>query len=94
MNDLFTEFLGYIGTSLLGITMLPQIYKTFSEKKANDISLSYLILQLCTNCIFIVYGYFINSIPIIISNIIVLLCSSSLVYAKYKYKQYDLIADF
>jgi MtN3 and saliva related transmembrane protein len=82
------DILGYSGTCLLGITMLPQVYKTFSEKRANDLSLSYLILQFSANVLFIVYGYFIQSIPVIISNCIVFLCSFSLMYAKYRYKNY------
>ena len=83
------DILGYVGTFILGVTMLPQVFKTFSEKKANDLSLSYLMLQLSANIIFILYGYFLNSLPVMISNGIVLSCSSSLIYAKFRYKEDD-----
>jgi len=87
------DIFGYIGTCILGVTMLPQVYKTFSEKKANDLSLSYLGLQFSANILFIIYGYFLESLPVIISNSIVLLCSSSLIYAKYMYKDYEPLLD-
>ena len=92
MNNI--DILGYIGTLILGVTLLPQVFKTFSEKKANDLSLSYLGLQFSANILFIIYGYFLESLPVIISNSIVLLCSSSLIYAKYMYKDYEPLMDF
>ena len=83
------DILGYIGTFILGVTLLPQVFKTFSEKKANDLSFSYLFLQLNANIIFITYGFFLKSLPIMISNGIVLMCSSSLIYAKFSYREDD-----
>ncbi len=83
--SVIVDTVGFVGTAILGVTMLPQVYKTFREKKANDLSLSYLVLQLIANVLFLVYGYFIESLPVVISNGIVFLCSSSLIYAKYAY---------
>ena len=86
MNQTVVDTLGFVGTAILGVTMLPQVYKTFKEKKVNDLSLSYLVLQWIANVLFLFYGYFIESLPVVISNGIVLICSSSLIYAKYAYK--------
>lgn len=80
------DLIGYVGTGLLGITMIPQVYKTFQDKKADDISGVYLVLQITANVLFIVYGYCIGSRPIVISNCIVSFCSISLVYAKHFFK--------
>ncbi|MDA9846967.1 PQ-loop domain-containing transporter [Flavobacteriaceae bacterium] len=89
MNSVIVvDTLGYVGTGILGITMFPQVYKTFTEKKANDLSLGYLLLQFSANILFIMYGYFIQSFPVIISNCIVFVCTFSLIYAKYRYKDY------
>lgn len=85
-NSVIVDTVGFIGTGILGVTMLPQVYKTFREKKANDLSLSYLVLQLFANVLFLFYGYCIGSLPVVISNGIVFICSSSLIYAKYAYK--------
>ena len=76
------DIIGYVGTGLLAVTMLPQVYKTFNDKKANDLSWGYLILQISSNILFIIYGLGIQSLPIIISNCMVSTCTMSLVYAK------------
>ena len=88
MNSLVVDMFGYVGTGILGVTMLPQVYKTFKEQKANDLSLIYLWLQFSANILFIIYGYFIMSFPVIVSNCIVFSCTISLIYAKYRYKDY------
>ena len=89
----YVDILGYIGTCILGFTLLPQVIKTYSEKNAQQISTLYLMLQMVANIIFIIYAYYINSIPIIICNGIVLLFSSSLLFAKqlYKNNEYSII---
>ena len=76
------DIIGYVGTGLLAVAMLPQVYKTFNDKKANDLSWGYLILQISSNILFIIYGIGIQSLPIIISNCMVSTCTMSLVYAK------------
>ena len=80
MNN--NDITGYIGTALLAVTLLPQVYKTFKNRKADDLSWIYLFLQISSNVLFIIYGFGLHSLPIIISNCMVGICSLSLVYAK------------
>lgn len=79
------DIIGYSGTGLLTVTMLPQVYKTFRHKRADDISGVYLFLQIISNGLFIMYGFCIDSMPIIISNVVVSFCSISIVCAKIMY---------
>jgi len=88
MNN--NDIIGYIGTGLLAVTLVPQVYKTFKIRKANDLSWVYLVLQISSNILFIIYGFGLNSLPIIISNCTVGACSLSLVYAKYRFTPRDL----
>lgn len=76
------DIIGYVGTGLLAITMVPQVYRTFKNKKANDLAWGYLILQISSNILFIIYGLGLQSLPIIISNCMVATCSTSLICAK------------
>ena len=77
-----SDIVGYVATGLLAITMIPQVYKTFKSKKANELSWIYLILQFIANILFVFYGFGINSLPVIISNCVVAACSSALIGAK------------
>tara|TARA_R110002074_G_scaffold400549_1_gene596240 strand:- start:692 stop:970 length:279 start_codon:yes stop_codon:yes gene_type:complete len=91
MQLILINILGFVATGIIGFSLVPQVYKTFRDKKADDLSMSSLVLQNISNVMFIVYGYFINSLPIIICNGIILVCSSLLIYAKSKYKVYTII---
>ena len=89
-----SDIIGFSGTALLSITLLPQVIKTYSEKDTRNLSSLFLLLQFLSNIIFIYYGFLIESIPVIASNSIVILCTTSLLLAKVKYKtndQYNII---
>ena len=79
------NIIGYVGTGILAITLVPQVYKTFRSKQANDLSWTYLFLQIIANVLFIIYGFGIDSLPVIISNCMVAVLSLSLVFAKCKF---------
>ena len=83
------DIIGYVGTGLLGCTLIPQVFKTFKDNRANDISWLYLILQITSNGLFTVYGFGINSMPIVISNCMVAVCSLLLIYAKSRFTTED-----
>ena len=89
MDSFSIDLLGYMGTFILGITLIPQVYKTYKERRAENLSGIYLSLQILANEIFIVYAYFIHSLPIIICNGLVLCFASSLLFAKWKFKNLE-----
>lgn len=86
MNEFDLNILGYIGSGFLGVSLLPQVYKTYSTKNAENLSILYIILQLITNVIFIIYGIYLNAVPIILCNGLVLSCSSLLFASKFIFK--------
>lgn len=83
------EILGFTGTGLLSITLIPQVIKTYKVKSASELSYVYLILQLISNIIFIIYSYYIQSMPILLCNSFVFVCSALLLAAKIKYRHND-----
>jgi len=80
------DIIGFAGTAILAVTLLPQVYKSFKNKQVGDLSLVSIILQISANVLFAVYGYMIHSLPVIISNCMVLACSLTLAYAKCCFK--------
>ena len=66
------QIIGYTGGTLLNITFLPQIYRTFKTKQTDDISLVFMILQVITSILYVVYSFLLNEQPLIVSNIILL----------------------
>ena len=87
------QIIGYTGGTLLNITFLPQIYRTFKTKQTDDISLVFMILQVITSILYVVYSFLLNEQPLIVSNIILLCELLTLLVGKimfsYVYKKKD-----
>ena len=70
MFTLNIDFFGYFAAILTTLAFLPQLIKTLKTKKAEDVSLITLIMFLTGVLSWIVYGYKIASIPILLANLI------------------------
>ena len=84
---MYIEFFGYFAAILTTAAFLPQLMKTLRTKKADDVSLVTLIMFICGVFSWIIYGYKISSIPILMANIItftlnVLILISKIYYSK------------
>jgi len=64
------EFFGYFAAILTTLAFLPQLIKTITTKKAEDVSLVTLIMFLTGVFSWIIYGYKIESTPILAANIV------------------------
>tara|TARA_Y100001968_G_scaffold172779_1_gene158158 strand:+ start:9601 stop:9858 length:258 start_codon:yes stop_codon:yes gene_type:complete len=65
-----TDVYGYLAAGLTTIAFLPQVIKTYKRKSAQDISFLTLFLFLTGVGFWILYGFHIGSLPIMISNIL------------------------
>lgn len=84
--DLTYDVFGYAGSTCLTILYIPQVLQVYQTKKAEDLALLSLVLQFLTSLSFIVYGYGIESYPILIANISGITCASLLMLGKWKYR--------
>ena len=82
MNSVNIEFFGYFAAILTTAAFLPQLIKTLKTKKAEDVSISTLIMFICGVGSWIIYGYKISSSPILISNIITFILNSLILISK------------
>ena len=82
----YIDLFGFSAALLTTIAFLPQLYKTWQTKSAEDVSLIMLILFITGLICWIVYGIKINSIPILIANIITFIFNFSILILKLTYK--------
>tara|TARA_Y100000766_G_C18890341_1_gene598174 strand:+ start:736 stop:1014 length:279 start_codon:yes stop_codon:yes gene_type:complete len=82
-----SEFFGYFAAILTTAAFLPQLMKTLNTKKADDVSLTTLIMFITGVFSWIVYGYKISSIPILIANIITFILNLSILISKIYYSK-------
>ena len=81
------DIFGYIGSVLLPITLIPQLYHTYKSKKVDDISYIFICLQILTCIFFFTYGIFLDATPLIIANSLVFLQLIVLMSFKIKYSK-------
>ena len=64
------EIVGFVAGFIMIFSFLPQLVRTFKTKRATDISVFMLILQMTCIALWTIYGIFIQSQSLIISNAI------------------------
>ncbi len=88
MNHLnYIDLFGFLAALLTTIAFLPQLYKTWQTKSADDVSLFMLILFITGLLCWIIYGFKINSIPILIANIITFIFNFLILVLKISYRK-------
>jgi len=76
------EIMGLIGSLTLCISALPQIVKTYRTKKADDLSISYLIILMLGMALMMIYSLHIgdpififgNSLSVLSTGVLIFLC--------------------
>ncbi len=82
----YTSIIGSIAGTLTTISFMPQVIKTYKSKSAKDLSLGMFSLFCVGIILWLVYGLLNKDLPVIISNVVTLILSSTLLYFKLKYK--------
>ena len=83
----YIDFFGFSAALLTTIAFLPQLYKTWQTKSADDVSLVMLILFITGLFCLIIYGLNINSVPILVANIITFIFNFSILILKITYRK-------
>jgi len=73
---------GYFAAILTTAAFLPQLIKTLKTRKADDVSLTTLIMFIVGVLSWIIYGYKISSTPILIANVITLILNLLILISK------------
>jgi MtN3 and saliva related transmembrane protein len=77
--------LGLIAGVLTTLAYLPQVIKTWKTRSAADLSWSMLII-LCSGIIlWLVYGFYVHDLPILLANIVTFILASIILILKLKY---------
>ena len=76
------DIFGYFAAILTTAAFLPQLIKTLKTKKADDVSLTTLVMFIIGVLFWIFYGYKISSTPILIANLITLILNLMILTSK------------
>jgi len=80
------EWFGGLAGILTTVSFLPQVYKTWKTKSTDSLSLPMLLMMTVGILLWAIYGVMLNSMSMIISNVITFVSASLLVYFKLRYR--------
>lgn len=87
MFDSHTEIVGLAAGICTSISLLPQLFKLLKHKKAEDISLFYLIILFIGLGLWIWYGYLRDDVPILVTNGFSLVINGIIIVLGIRYKR-------
>lgn len=82
----YTKIIGLAAGILTASSLLPQVIKTFKEKKADEVSLLMLFVLLAGLILWVVYGIKREDFPIIATNCFSLLVNLTMIILRIRYK--------
>lgn len=85
--------LGLVAGTLTSIASIPQLVKTLRTRHARDISVWQPLLLAIGVALWLVYGMLIGDLPLILANIVPLICNIMLTILKVRYRNNDIVQD-
>ncbi|MGB5821014.1 MAG: SemiSWEET transporter [Saonia sp.] len=80
------EILGLLAATFTTAAFLPQVYKAWKYKSTRDISLTMYLVLFLGLVLWLVYGFAINSLPVILANAITGLLAFLVILLKFRHK--------
>ena len=81
------EFIGLVAAVLTTAAFLPQVYKTWKTKDVESLSLTMYLVFFIGILLWLIYGFLIKSLPVILGNAITAISGGFLIYFKLKYRK-------
>ncbi|MEH1766515.1 SemiSWEET transporter [Nostoc sp.] len=82
----FLTILGLAAATLTTTAFLPQMFKTWQTKSAKDVSLVTLVTFIAGVFLWLIYGIYLQSLPIILANAVTLVFNLIILWLKIKYR--------
>ena len=86
MAFLYAEYLGFAAATLTTIAFIPQLIKAWKTKQTKDLSSVMLCVLNLGILLWLVYGIMINSLPIILANVVTFVLAAVILVLKMKYQ--------
>ena len=85
--------LGLVAGTLTSIAAIPQLVKTLRTRHARDISIWQPLLLAIGIALWLMYGMLIHDLPLVLANIVPLICNITLTILKVRYRNNDCVHD-
>ena len=82
----FITILGLVAATLTTSAFIPQLIKIWKSKSAKDVSLQMLITFCIGVFLWLIYGIYLQSLPVILANLLTLIFNLIILWLKIKYE--------
>lgn len=83
----WTPIIGLVAGILTSSSMVPQVVKTIKEKKAEEVSLTMLVVLMLGVATWVAYGIVREDMPIIVTNTFSLMVNITMIILRLKYQR-------
>jgi MtN3 and saliva related transmembrane protein len=83
----YIQIAGHLGAFLSSVTFIPQVYRVWKTKSANDLSMTMMVIVFTSTLIWLVYGVALMLWPVILANSVIAVLSLMLIYFKLTFKR-------
>jgi MtN3 and saliva related transmembrane protein len=80
------QLLGLVAGSFTTAAFVPQVVKTWRTRSAKDLSLGMFLIFCLGVVLWLVYGFLIRDIPVIVANVVTLMLASFLLFLKLRWR--------
>ncbi len=81
------ELIGFVATGLTTGSLFPQVWKIYKTKDASSISLYMYSMYFVGILLWVYYGFYLNSVPIHVSNFFGFIFSLAIIIMKIRYSR-------
>ena len=79
------ELIGFVAGILVAISLLPQVIKSWKTRSTKDVALSWSIINLSGQILWIVYGVYISSTSLVVMSSIALVMNIFMITLKLRF---------
>jgi MtN3 and saliva related transmembrane protein len=81
--------LGYAAGAFTTLSLLPQVFRIWKSRSARDISPVMFVIFSIGISLWIVYGFAIQSMPVIVANFVSLLLGLIILWLKFRFRRHS-----
>ena len=82
-----TDAIGFLAGALTTIAFVPQALKIYTTKSGKDVSSRMLLIFSAGLILWLIYGIMIESLPVILANVVTLILSGTIIALKIRYSR-------
>ena len=82
-----TDAIGFLAGALTTIAFVPQALKMYTSKSGKDVSARMLLIFSAGLILWLIYGIMIESLPVILANVVTLILSGTIIALKIRYSR-------